>query len=324
MKRQKFCAHALCAILTLLDTSVVLAADVVLDWNPLPQAGGDASTISFGNGSFGNSDNFGNSFNSQTNDGTQFVDRNVTINGKQYNQIIIGTPSTGFSYEFLMPHSGIASPGNNSVGINPDSGGNEGINITLNANASNMNDPFGIAGGVAISGNGTGVPTRMLMHMQIDDGQMKQVVLKDQFDKKPMITTTVVEGDFKMLFATDMRDLSYSNEVAAAPVINQVSITDPLLPTTGAGDFDMSMVERSHVSAGQFIYVEGAGWNSPAAYSASGATYTPGTYIYLDGGGFDNLNTNWASYFNYSDNEAACTGPHNERSPNTPDCPGGP
>jgi len=150
-----------------------------------------------------------------------------------------------------------------------------------------------------------------------------QDVLKDQFDKKPRISMSVVDGDFQSLFVTDMRDLSYSDFATAAPVVNIQAITDPTLPYAGAGDFDMSMVERSRVTAGQFSYTPGTGWNSSTQYLNASGEFTPGTYTYIDGPGFDNLNTDWSFYFNYDDNATACNAPY-ERTPGTADCPGGP
>jgi len=312
-------AGLLLSLMLILGAGNAIAANAVLNFQPLPN-----STVLFGDfstGDFGSPNASGSA-----NDGTRFSYRLVTINGVDYYQMIVGEESTGFVYEYLQRFGGHVDgvSGADTRYLNGDSGGGEQAFAGVTTERANENDPFGLsAAGSHSSGDGTGVPTRSIFRLQVTDGPMVQDVLKDQFDKKPMITTSVVDGDFQSLFVTDMRDLSYNDFATAAPVVNTTAITDPTLPYAGAGDFDMSMVERSRVTAGQFSYTPGTGWNSNLQYLSAGGVFTPGTYTYIDGTGFDNLNTDWSFYFNYDDNATACNAPY-ERTPGSNDCPGGP
>ena len=143
--------------------------------------------------------------------------------------------------------------------------------------------------------------------MVMDDGAgMSLEVYKPLTDRKPLFVQTVLDEGLRSEFVSDMRALRYNDMTAVAPVSNRQAIDDPTLPTPGAGDFDMSMVESSHITAGRFIFTPGGGWNSSSGWRSSGSSFDEGVYTYAEGEKFDVLNVPWSEYFNYSDNATAC------------------
>lgn len=248
----------------------------------------------------------------------------VTIGGVQYFHTIVGDPATGFAIESYTR----ASPGSNPFSgasisssgghFSQDGGGNQravigdaGTPNTLLQDSLNMSNALG---DYRVSGTGSMDPSFTVFRMVMTDpaGGMSMEVYKPFLDKKPRISQTVQDGSMTSVFVADERALSYSDSSTAAPVVNNLVINDPNLPSSGAADFEMALAQAPDVTAGRFTYTRGTGWtnslNDPTlGWDAPGSTFGQGTYYYVDGQGFDPLNFNWASVFNYSDNAVACS-----------------
>ncbi|MFQ5470559.1 MAG: hypothetical protein ACE5EH_09670 [Gammaproteobacteria bacterium] len=171
-----------------------------------------------------------------------------------------------------------------------------------------------------LTGSGSNDPSKTVMRMILDYGDgMTMEVSKPLLSNKPKITQTVVDGDLRSEFIADMRGLSYSRKGTAAPLVNNQVIDDPALPAQGIADFDMNMVDKSKVTAGRFTFTAGQGWgvdNGAGWEATTGSTgwrepnsaFDYGVYDYGEDS-FDVLNTDWASFFSYSQNATECTLP---------------
>ena len=163
-----------------------------------------------------------------------------------------------------------------------------------------------------VSGTGSVNPSYTVFRMVLTDaaGGMSMEVYKPFLDKKPRISQTIQDGSMSSVFVADERALSYGDSSTPAPVINNLVINDPALPTAGAGDFEMALAQIPDVTAGRFTFTPGTGWNDPAAgWNTAGSTFGQGSYAYVDGQGFDPLNFDWSTVFNYADNAIACSSP---------------
>ena len=261
------------------------------------------------------------------NDGSHFSQDLVVIDGISYWHNIIGQEGSDFAYEYYtrstISASAVTTAHNNGqvvqafVATSPDYGGttdfggtdpceDDGSGWPTNSICANAIDPLDTDPGhdYNFSGTGTGNPSRMAMRMVVSDGPMTLEVYKPRQENKPLITQAVIDGDLRSEFVTDMRGLSYSDSSSAAPVSNRQAIDDATMPTPGAGNFDMSMVQDSNITAGRFVYSRGSGWDSGFT------SFGEGTYTYVDDTGFDPLNTQWEDYFNLSDNVGACAQGH--------------
>jgi hypothetical protein len=175
-------------------------------------------------------------------DKTPFLQELVRdADNRSFYHVIIGDPdSGGFVQEVYIQASGARWRG----GIGSASGGSL---FTADYQAP-------LAAG-AVSGNGTGNPTRVIMQQVVQDGDMKQVFLKDQFLTKPKISNEISSGEMHMEFTADMRDLSLMDMDTAATVINRLAFTG-----LDEGAFDLGTnAPYSHVTAGQYLWVPGDG-----------------------------------------------------------------
>lgn len=239
------------------------------------------------------------------NDGTPFIQEELTINNTLYFHVVVGSTATGFaneSYTRASLTSVSPNTAQNAGSINPfsqDSGGNEITgsndatvnsrltNGTLRNNLPDKNtlfgnglDPFGIgslsapvstADSARITGSGTGDPTRTVMRMRLSDSQMVQEVNKPLLDRKPLISQVTTDNAVMTSeFQADLRGLTYSQKDINTPVVNRLTLNltgADALPTSGAADFDMTKVQNSTVTAGKFAYTAGSGWNSADGWS---------------------------------------------------------
>lgn len=250
------------------------------------------------------------------NDGTVFSQEQVNIKGIRYWRNVVGEEATGFAIEYYTRIGGTAS---SDRGFSPDTGGHENSlhnglyggdicqNVPQNSSGNfcgNATDPLGV---YTYSGTGTGDPSKIAMRMVIDDGSgMSLEVYKPLLGFKHKITQTIIDGDLRNEFIIDMTGISFTDKNTPAPIINNQAIDDPDMPTPGAGDFSMLMVDQSDVTAGRYTFTPGTGWNNPdVGWRDPNSSYGQGSYDYIDGG-FDVLNIDWASYFNYAENAVAC------------------
>ena len=254
------------------------------------------------------------------NDGTRFIQEELTINNTLYFHVVVGDPALGFANESYTrasltsasPNDAQTSVGGSGVTqntvfkINPfsqDSGGNE-INISTNgvqrrtlrsgkALFGNALDPFGIgslaapvstADSARISGSATGNPSRTVMRMTLSDSQMVQEVNQPVLDRKPLISpVTPDNAGMTGQFQADLGGLTYSQKDKNKPIVNRVTLNltgADALPTAGAADFDMTKVQRSTVTAGKFAYVAGSGWNSLDGWSHQTYDTTTGNWVH--------------------------------------------
>jgi hypothetical protein len=109
------------------------------------------------------------------------------------------------------------------------------------------------------------------------------------------------------VFVADMRALSYSDMNTPIKITNNLTINDPSIPS-GSSNFEMALAQHPDVTAGRYTFdATGVGWDTQYGWDSPGSFYTFGTYHYADGTGFDPLNFDWTSVFDYSQNALNCT-----------------
>lgn len=192
-------------------------------------------------------------------------------NGVDYYHMIIGAPADGFGEELYIR---LASPSTGYGGIGniigrSDSGGTF-------SNPGNGGDPLGVAGSVT-SGDGSGNPGSVLMHMIVNDGEISMEFLKDASDRKPVLTQAINAPDITSSVVIDMRNSTYSDMNTPGVMLNTMSLKGPDVPP-GNPQFDMARDgQNTNVNAGRY-------------------TYSSGTYTYSDGG-FNLGNVKWGDFF---------------------------
>ncbi len=272
-------------------------------------------------------------------DPTAFGLTPVSINGVVYFHTLVGNPASGFAIESYTRAAGYAIDPTTGLiadtggAFSPDGGGNERAAMTpadqsgaVNAtpptflqNATNSGNPLGI---YDISGTGSQDPTKTVFRMVLSDaaGGMSMEVYKPFLDKKPRISQTVTDATMTSVFVTDQTALSYNDSSTAAPVVNNVVVNDPQLPSTGSADFEMALAQAPDVTSGRFIYTAGSGWVDPVngwdkavnpttgLVDPTASSFGEGTYSYVDGAGFDPLNFDWSTVFDPTQNVSNCNG----------------
>jgi hypothetical protein len=245
----------------------------------------------------------------------------VTIDNVLYFHTIVGDPATGFAIEsYTRASPGAAGFSNNTISnlgghFSQDGGGNELLTINTQVSGTptdllttglNMANSLGQ---YQVSGTGSMNPNYTVFRMVMTDpaGGMSMEVYKPYLDKKPRISQTIQDGTMSSVFVTDERSLGYNDSSTAAPVVNNLVINEPNLPTSGAADFEMALAQAPDVTAGRFTYTPGLGWQNPLndptlGWNTPGSYFDQGSYQYVGGQGFNPLTFNWASVFNYADN----------------------
>jgi len=287
------------------------------------------------------------------NDGSRFLQERLVIDGVAYFHVIVGDPASGFaseSYVTATTYGAINQAVATTRSSSPDSGGMErsvigdrttlSVDHQLDCGASstpcpsgdppgnlfgNGKDPTGAlqytdtngdpAAAYRVTGTGTMDPTRVVLRMVLSDAEMSLEVAKPVLSNKPLISQTTSDSTMAAKYVADMRGLSYDDMGVAAPVVNQLVIDDPNLPTKGVGNFDLSMTQRSNITAGKFTFTPGQGWFDITTgakldgWDFNNSTFGVGTYAYAEGG-FDVLNVNWSKFFDYSQNAFYCVRGH--------------
>jgi hypothetical protein len=258
-------------------------------------------------------------------DPTPFAEEVINISGALYYHTIVGDPATGFAQEsytragpaFIQGSTGNEHIGGSGGGFSVDGGGNlfsviGNINPTALTSVHDLLNSANPLGDFRVSGTGGNAPDHSVFRMVMTSptGDMSMEVDKPFLDKKPKISQTVQDGGMTSTFVTDERGLNYQQNGTAAPVVNTLVLTDPSIPGAGAADFSMALAQQSTVTAGRFIYTPGSGWNDPSlGWDSTNSTFGFGTYSYIDGQGFDPLNFDWSSVFDYAQNANACSVP---------------
>ncbi len=257
-------------------------------------------------------------------DGTPFYHATVSINGVSYWHTIVGDPADGFAIESYI----VAGPF-----LNSDSGGRPStilpVDIDLEILSGNGWDPLGLDPGRSFdyTGNGSADPNKVVIR-QVMGGTWDAATstwscagaaycsefLKDDLLSKPVITQVVNDLPAGMLsyFELDMSMLSYTDDSAAATLVNTLTLTGAPM-----GNFDMATDTQaggSSVTGGRYIYTgcsnpdpfNGSCWQDTDVYA--NWDYQEGSYSYVDGG-TDPLNYEWGLYWDPDQNPI---GPGNE------------
>ena len=349
----------LSVVFLLTSSTVVSAAAFTLDFTTQPigtDANGDTVSLILG----GMADNY----TAAGSDGTRFVQQLVTINNVPYFHVITSDQLTGqtvvnFQNEFYVPAT-MPVGGQSKVAAirahSPASGGNEfaiigDIDTSQSAMVSrptfgNARNPFGLMPGLAadqqhaLSGNGTGDPTSMIMRLLMTDGDLVLDMTKPTFANKPRITQSISQtvAGMESLVDIDLNGLDYNTSPTAteskALVTNSLmvdmlagqapgatdgvdfdatggnfDIQNPPTPSSSFGAANAVLTPNStvSVSAGRYIYVPGTAWNTSDGWDVIDATFDEGTYIYDASQFSDVLLVNWGSFFIQSSNLVSCS-----------------
>ena len=186
-----------------------------------------------------------------------------------YYHVILGEPDKDeFSMEFYL-----------SGDYNSDSGGDW----------YNANNPLGDR--LSVTGNGTGNPKRIYMHVINNDagGGFSQELIKAQQSQKPLITQSIVSDTMTAKTVIDMTNSNYDQDHITGIFENTIVFSGA---DQGTGDFDMAIdVQKSTVTAGRYTYNSGFSSRWGSSYGSGGE----GSYSYVDGG-FELDSVDWESY----------------------------
>ncbi len=263
-------------------------------------------------------------------DATPFYHAQITIDGVPYWHTIVGDPRDGFAMESYIAMSGMS--------LNSDSGGKPSdlfpSGTDLEVLSGNGWDPLGLdpTRSFDYTGNGSADPNKVVVR-QVMGGTWDAATnvwscggasycsefLKGGLLSKPVVTQTIndLPAGMNSYFKLDMSMLSYSDDSAAATLVNILTLTDAPM-----GDFDMAtdtQAGRSSVTGGRYIYTSCANpaafgghcWQDADVYSDDTWDYQEGSYSYVDGG-TDPLLYDWSLYWDPdqnpigSGNEAKC------------------
>ena len=257
----------------------------------------------------------------------------VTIDGKDYYHIVVGSEADGFLQEtyiqtgytinfdstvtqkpvgnlvYAWPEIwaanstgdkwGSASEGDHTVKIGENWSGGGGEATTVG----NAADPLGLS---SVSGNGTGNPNKVIIRQLMKDDEITQVFLKERLANKPKITQDIdVANSIRMTFEVDMSNSTYSQDnLDPLSITNTIELLGDNVPTNqGFGDtpdstdFDViARAQASDVNAGKYTYTPPAIGDDPELKG------TNGVYTYVGNDGFEFASTDWATF--YDTNEA--------------------
>lgn len=224
--------------------------------------------------------------------------------GRQYYHIIVGDPADGFAQEVFIYKSTAFSQQDTRGDANSASFGAGGTILTTGQHYdSNAHDIFGVTG-IIDSGNGSANPTSVIVRQILNDGELSQEFLKDNFAKKPRITQIAFGEDINMFFDLDMRNSTYTDNSKAGSITNFLTLEPSLisLPEVGIGDFSMMTDQSGNKS----IVAGGRDTTNSANINVTGGRYTwsgpsrgKGTYTYIEGG-FDHTKIDWEQFFDAS------------------------
>lgn len=260
-------------------------------------------------------------------DKTPFLRELILINSVPYVHMIIGslTPNSSgevFAQETYVQVISLVSNGTNVANNYSFSGGKPGCDGqpatctagSLSQLAGNAQIAgFGLvgtplAGNQALTGIGSGDPTRAIIRQVISSSAMEQEFLKKDLLLKPKITqniTTLGIDGIKSEFVLDMSAIAYNNNTTAGTITNKLTLNDPALPV-GSNFFDaVASAQSSRVTGGRYIFnaPPGVGWTDPIVSNTDNTwNYTAGTYAYSDGGSADLTNKDWTVYRNPFEN----------------------
>jgi hypothetical protein len=191
--------------------------------------------------------------------------------GLNYYHMIVGSAAEGFIQESFIQTGVIA-------GTILSCAGN-----SCSTNLNNM-DPLG-GTGLYYTGNGASNPRGTIIRQIISDGEIVMEFLKDKYDRKPLITQTIITSEIFSTFRFDMRNSTYSDMNTPGLITNTLTFSDP-----GIGSFDMARdAPDAHITGGRYTYTNGTGNGG-----------SQGTYNYIEGGG-GITSSDWTGYMDRQD-----------------------
>jgi len=225
------------------------------------------------------------------NDNTPFLQETLDLGGARYFHLIVGDYTTDSMALEVFIH--VSSSNQSQDGIrfsdslcnNCSQSRSFSTSDALNSNSN-------------VNGNGGGNPNSVMMRQIVTGGAYDGEFLKDSFSQKPLIRSSVTTPDMVSTVSLDMRGSDYSQ---LAPIgLSDVTISQVMQGPDSfgtSGDFDISthQVQDVQVTAGGFTYARG-----PSSSGGGGGTYT-----YFDGGGFNPLNFDYASFCDPTQNNTA-------------------
>jgi hypothetical protein len=269
-------------------------------------------------GGFGGGFNLGGSHD----DGTAMFQRMFTNGGKTYFNVIIGDyTKDSFYMEYIIEASGSWGQYDGRTDAPASASAYTAGSIS---NCSTTTCAFGeinpYSPDTSHNGNGSGNPTRVIMHMVLDDGVIFNEFLKDQFTNKPLIKQTISDPNptlgISLDYTLDMRNKTYSDPTPIS-VNDRTNKTFLIGDTAGSqGDYDstnsvstpVSFIQGTDdITAGAYTYTTGS------SFGGSAGTYT---YFLSDGvsvtSGFQPMNKDYSVFCIQSQNvnwsgNGACT-----------------
>jgi hypothetical protein len=265
-------------------------AEFVLNFKPVGSSDGGSRRSGFGDVTFGtcgdgsrSSGGFysGSRFGSGGGGGLCMSQEIVSENGVDYYHILIGDPSTDdFAMDTYIRTASCQNADWNQCrdGSRPasSSDGNP-------SNLRNFSDPFDPS-----AGSGTGNPTRVYMR-QINNGPgFQQEYLKAKMAYKPIITQSIVNGEYSDHMVIDMTNSTLGDMTTVGNVDLTVIVRDSSSPDNSVvSDFDLQRdADNLKISAGLWKYDAGSGpGGSSGTYTYaydSFDVYSVDWYIYCD------------------------------------------
>lgn len=229
-------------------------------------------------------------------DGTAFLQEQLTLSGERYFHVIVGDHTQDDMAMEVFIKSNASNPiysdsirGSDSVGSTSSSANRE----------YNMTNPY--SSDSSKNGNGSGNPNSVIMRQVVSDGEISMEFLKDSFTQKPLITQTLTTAEMTQTVTMDMRSRNYSQ---ITPIgLGDYTNTTVLLGADRygtEGDYDAdAQAQAVTLSAGGFTYTPGSG------YGGSGGTYT----WWASYDNFQPMNRNYNSYCNPTQNPSWGSGP---------------
>ncbi len=201
----------------------------------------------------------------------------VNIDGVSYIHQIMGDPASGFAQEVYIKQTGMLTIWNNPFDpflktLDMPLGaylGAMGSVSNQNWTGGNGEDPLNVDLGL-VTGSGSANPNRVIIRQFLNDGEMIMEFLKDQLDRKPVITMLLNTPNISSTVVIDMRNSTYDDMNIQGVMINTMSLS-------GAGSVDANFnmatdSQNSTITAGRYTWTSGGGPDGAG-----------GAYTYLNG-----------------------------------------
>lgn len=305
--------------LLLLSGACALQAEPALNWAPADNRISNEALISCNRPGF-SSNNCNTDFevhlpgiehNEIDRDRTPFLQEMVSDEaGNRYYHLIIGLPTDAFAQEAYIRAQPSSECGGQWSSGKMECSASGGARGNINASwddtqlvaTTNGWDP--LSSNAAVTGNGTGDPTRMIARQIIKAPDMTQEFLKDKYAFKPKISQNISADEVTAQFVLDMSNSDYlasttADNATPGTIINKVTFTDPAVPgnfdaTASTADFKTAKAAATHITGGLFTYDTGNGGEANP--------FSFGTYTYAENGGANSNDLDWNAFRNPEEN----------------------